>query len=113
MAKISGFVYLIIGIFVSLVSYFSKNPSLRFFIYIGFLFGIIGIIKILITGAKKKKKKEKPVRQRKVTHQHPIQRPQPIQHHKQFTSYCQYCGNIVRISDNFCNRCGHALHRRR
>jgi len=111
MAKISGTAYLIIGICVALISYFSKNPSLRLFIYIGSIFGLIGIIKILFTGISRKK--EKPVRQRKVTHQHPIQRPQSIQHHKQFTSYCKYCGNIVRISDNFCNRCGHALHRRR
>jgi len=104
MAKIHGAVYLAIGIFVSLVSYFSTNKSLRFFIYIGFLFGIIGIIKLLFTGLSKKKKER------------PLKQQQKVSHKEQsaFTKYCQRCGNLVRSFDTFCSRCGQALlHRRR
>ncbi len=108
MAKIHGAVYLIIGIFISLVSYFSTNKSLRFFIYIGFLFGIIGIIKLLFTSLKKKKK-EKPVQHTHYKHPKVSQKEQSL-----FTKYCQRCGNLVRTFDNFCSRCGQALlHRRR
>lgn len=104
MAKLSGFTYLIIGLFVGLVSYFSKNPSLKFFIYIGFVFGVIGIIKIFITGISKKNEKPKAIHYHKISHKE----------QSMFTKYCQRCGNLVRNFDNFCSRCGHALmHRRR
>ncbi len=100
MAKIHGFVYLIVGIFVALISYFSDNQSLKLFLYVGFLLGIIGIIKLFITGLKKKK--EKPVKQQTTT---------PKQ--AAFTKYCHRCSNLVRNFDNFCSKCGTALHRRR
>lgn len=122
MAKIPGIAYLIIGIFVAVVSYFSKSNSLRFFLYVGFVFGIIGIIKIFIGGASKKK--EKPTirqhqryqqhqrtpyqQQTRPIHRHPIQNKQG-----RLTRYCPNCKNIVRVSDNFCNRCSQALRTRR
>lgn len=119
MAKIHGSIYLGIGIFVALVSYFSKNPSLRLFLYIGSIFGIIGIIKIFKTDTSMKKKRQA-VRQQqtRITHQQyprTTHRQQPIPTHKQprLTKYCSYCGNMVRISDNFCSRCGTALRRKR
>ena len=101
MAKIHGFVYLIVGIFVALISYFSDNPSLKLFLYIGFLLGIIGIIKLFITSLQRKK--EKPVKHQTTTHKQSA-----------FAKYCQRCGNIVRNFDNFCSKCGQALlHRKR
>lgn len=102
MAKIHGFVYLIVGIFIALVSYFSDNPSLKLFLYIGFLIGIIGIIKLFITALQRKK--EKPT-----VKQHPTTTPKQAA----FTKYCQRCGNLVRNFDNFCSKCGTALHRKR
>ncbi len=104
MAKIHGFVYLIIGIFVSLVSYFSKNEALKLFIYIGFLFGFIGIVKLFISSLSKKK--EKPIKQHPKTFH-----KQPIPKQNSYTKYCPHCRNIIRVSDNFCSRCGQALRR--
>ena len=105
MAKIPGIAYILIGLFVGLVSYFSNNKSLKFFIYIGFFLGLIGIIKLFITGISKKKEKPKAASPyHKISHKE----------QSTFTKYCHRCGNLVRNLDNFCSRCGHALfHRRR
>lgn len=112
MAKIHGAVYLGIGIFVSLVSYFSPNDSLKFFLYIGFLFGIIGIFKLFVSGLSKKK--EKPSKQKR-DHFNPKQYQKiSKQEQRLFTKQCARCGNLVRHFDNFCARCGQALlHRRK
>jgi len=99
MAKISGISYILIGLFVGLISYFSNNKSLKFFIYIGFFLGLVGIIKLFIASISKKKEKPKEAHYHKISHKE----------QSSFTKYCQRCGNLVRNFDNFCSRCGHAL----
>lgn len=97
MAKIHGVVYIILGLFVSIASYKINYDKLYPFFYIGFLFVIYGVAKILISFINKEEKKGF------VNKQNPNQFRQTA---KQQYKRCRTCGNVARASDNFCPRCG-------
>ena len=96
MSKIHGLIYIIVGLFVSSISWKLNYAKLFLFFYLGLIFIIVGIVK-LILGPKANKEEMKPKSTQRNLHQS-MQR----QHYKR----CQRCGNIARIHDNFCSRCG-------
>lgn len=123
MAKIHGLVYLIIGAFVSLVSWRVSFENLQLFFYIGLVFVAVGIMKLFISAVKKstldEQKPAQPKQQNAAAHQahmHPQHHPQqhhqnaPVAHHAQHQQhhykYCPRCRNVVRSHDVFCPRCG-------
>ena len=84
-----GIVYLIIGIFVAIASYKINYDKLYVFFYIGLLFIIYGVAKIIIGFSNKDEKKQVP---------------------KQQYKRCPNCGNVARGYDNFCPRCGNRMY---
>ena len=100
MVKIHGIVYIIVGLFISGVAWKVNKDKLLFFYYVGFVFVLAGVIKIvyrlstdgkatkaLNANSKSIKNSIKPARQ---------------QHWKR----CIKCGNVMRLHDRFCSRCG-------
>jgi len=98
MAKIHGIVYFIIGVFVAIASYIINYDKLYFFFYIGLLFIIFGVAKIVIGFINKEEKKQIPLNK--------LNQNQFRQVPKQQYKRCPTCGNAARIADNFCSRCG-------
>lgn len=88
MVKIHGLVYIIIGIIISIPSVIMKEGRLKFFLYIGILFIIIGAVKLFLNYTKKEKK------------------PKNIQTTHKF---CPRCGKVTKQSDQFCSNCGNLL----
>ena len=92
--EIPGSMYLILGLFVGIASYFlfSDFKKSVIFMTIAVVFIIVGIYKIFF-------KKEK------------LQKVTPQQ--KPLGRYCTKCGNQLREFDRFCYRCGHQLFHKR
>ena len=105
MAKVHGTIYLIIGIFVAIASYKINYDKLYPFFYIGLLFVIYGIAKIIIGFINKEGKKQ--VISPTVHKNQLNQFKPPI---KQQYKRCPNCGNVARGHDNFCSRCGNRMY---
>jgi len=107
MGKIHGATYFIIGILVAVFSYYLDNKrgsdSFILFFYIGVLFVIIGLIKLVALAIKKKDEHPKPPRHQQQQKSH----HQQVHHTPQF---CQRCGAALRQTDHFCAMCGNALY---
>ena len=105
MAKIPGIIYLIIGIFVAVASYEISYNKLYFFFYIGLIFIVYGVARIVIEFINKgeEKKVNSPNMRRN-------QLNQVKQTLKQQYKRCPNCGNVARGYDNFCARCGNKLY---
>ncbi|MBI1935603.1 hypothetical protein HYS31_04120 [Candidatus Woesearchaeota archaeon] len=97
MAKIHWLIYFIVGLFVSIASWKLDYEKFIFFFYTGWIFVSIGVIK-LIYGILMNKKPE-------LTKAH--RQPKPVYlGHQQGLKRCQECGNIMKVHDRFCSRCG-------
>lgn len=105
MAKIHGIVYFIIGLFVAIASYKINYNNLYPFLYVGLLFVVYGVAKIIIGFINKEDKKEAIP-----PNSHKNQLNQFKQIPKQQYKRCQTCGNAARSSDNFCARCGNRMY---
>lgn len=104
MAKIHWLVYVIVGLFVSIMSWRLNYEKLLFFFYAGWFFIFIGVVKLIFGLIKRKiDRKEEP--SKKVQHQAPIQPQHQAHHYKR----CHKCGNAVRLHDRFCARCGYRV----
>ena len=101
MAKVHGIIFLVIGLFVSIASYKINYDKLYVFFYIGLLFIIYGVAKIIIGFINKDEKKQAPLN--RLSQNQLNQLRQPV---KQQYKRCQTCGNVARGHDNFCSRCG-------
>ena len=86
MKKIHWSVYIIMGLFISAASYKLNYQKLIFFFYLGLIFVLVGIARLIIGKNENKRQMQK----------------QPIRQFKR----CMTCNNIVRISEHFCNKCG-------
>ena len=105
MTKIHGIVYIIIGILVLIVS--TTNEKFIVFYYVALVFIIFGAVKLAINIIKKKMGvndivKPKPHQRSLIQQQHKVQQAHQAQHFKK----CIRCGNVIRIHDKFCGRCG-------
>lgn len=96
MAKIHWLVYFIVGLLVSVLSWRLNKEKLIFFFYIGLIFIVVSIAK-LIFGIIKKSSNKKENKHQKIQTQ-----KQRIQHFKR----CSRCGNVIRINEGFCSVCG-------
>jgi flagellar motor component MotA len=96
MAAIPWWGWLIVGLFVSISSAISGG-ALRFFVWIGLIFIIVGVgklVMVFVTNPKETKKEQQ------VMHA-----PQPHQREK----HCTRCRLTVLPTDNFCRYCGTRL----
>ena len=98
MVKIHGLVYILIGIFVAIASYLIDRNDLSVFLYVGMFFIAFGVAKIVIQFIMGQKEQQKP------------QAAQRANIHPQNFKKCQRCGNISRLTDRFCARCGNKLY---
>ena len=101
MVKIHGLVFFIIGVFFSIASYKINYSKLYLFFYAGLFFIVYGVAKIVIQFINKDEKKQAPLN--KLNQNQLNQFKQPT---KQQYKRCPTCGNVARIQDNFCARCG-------
>ena len=118
--KIPWWTYLIIGVAMSIISFFSDRDSLRLFIYIGYLFGVVGVIKLVLKLFSEKQKKHTVHHQQHSQHGH--QAAHPAQHayyhphvqrpRRQVQQHvCPRCRSPIQTTDNFCSGCGQQLRR--
>lgn len=103
MAQIPSWLWLFAGIIITAGSYYVKGTIALFF-YLGLLFILIGVAKILFWFITRK-----PSRTEKTQMQMPSPRAQPVQPvHGQY-GRCRWCGRYVRLTDTFCWGCGRRL----
>ncbi len=114
MAKISGKIYVVVGLAVILLSYLVNmtrdEKSFTLFMFIGGLFILIGIVKEVISSRKSSHAHETHLhhgthnpskKQLKAHHtRRPVQRE---------LEYCRNCGTAVNHHDNFCPHCGNRV----
>ena len=99
MAKLHGLVYIVVGFFVASVSWKISYEKLFLFFYIGVLFILLGIGKLIFGSKANKEEKQKTAGQK-------IQNRTLNQTMHQQFKRCGKCGNAARVNDNFCSRCG-------
>ena len=118
--KLHGLVYIIVGVILVGFSYYatSVNESLdlqkfMLFVWIGYVFIGIGVLKIIYKILSKPKKaklaKENFHQHKQVQQQSNME--QQSQHSKQqqpnqLIKFCSHCGSTMRHFDNFCYKCG-------
>ena len=109
MAKLSGKLYIIVGLGVVLLSYFvnltRENKSFVIFMIVGGIFIVFGVIREIASGRKSTASHETHLHHgthRPATKTHPAHR-KTVQHQ---IRYCRTCGTGVGASDVFCPRCG-------
>ena len=103
MVKIHWSVYLILGIGVLVASYKIDSQSFRLFIWVGYLFLVIGVAKLVfwfITNKKESSLDKKELRRE-------IQQNAPKGHG--LSRYCMRCGVPLKGNENFCSSCGQRL----
>lgn len=89
--KIPWWVYLVVGLFVSVTSAV-VGESMRFFVWLGLLFVLIGLIKLVIFFVLRERPKTSPQ-----THSRPA------------ALFCPRCKVTVHERDYFCRYCGMRL----
>jgi len=108
MAKIHGLVYILIGLFVVIASWKIDYNDMILFFYVGWIFVLVGIVKLFLMFGKKEETKSVHHAQHNRSSGH-IQHSKNKQHQNQLQNYkrCPRCHNVLRIHDRFCNRCGY------
>ena len=91
MVKIHGIAYILIGIFISTASYMINRNNLYIFFYGGMFFIAYGVAKIIL---------------KFITRQKEQQKSQSMQKTHQSYKKCHRCGNIAKLTDRFCSKCG-------
>jgi ribosomal protein L32 len=103
MAKIHGIVYILIGAFVSIMSWRLNQEKLLFFYYAGYFFIFVGVLKLIFNLIKNKAEKPKTHISASHAAQHrPVVKPHTMQQIK----YCHNCGTPLRLHHKFCIKCG-------
>jgi membrane protein implicated in regulation of membrane protease activity len=93
--KIPALVWLMLGLFLSVASWYLGDDFILFF-YAGLVIITLGVFKIIISyilSPKETKKEKKRVRKRE---------------HPHYTR-CRHCNNMIRKIDYFCSMCGRKL----
>jgi len=97
MVKIHWSFYIIIGIGVLFASYKIDTQKFKLFIWLGYLFLIVGIAKLGIWFISKRK--ESPTERKEF-------RGNVYPQQQKTAGYCPRCGNGLRGYENFCPGCG-------
>lgn len=111
MAKIHGLVYILIGAFVSIMSWKLNKEKLLFFFYAGWAFVAVGVVKIIFNLVSGKAEKPKTHVQQSQPHHVTQNKPSPTrpQHPQAFhqqIKYCHRCRTPLRLHHKFCSNCG-------
>lgn len=103
MGKIHWSVYIIIGVAVLVSSYRIDAKKFTLFIWVGYLFLIIGVAKLGIWFVSRGKESsvEKRAVERDDYRQKPVQRG--------YANYCAKCGSSLHGFKNFCSKCGNRV----
>lgn len=106
MTKIHGIAYIIIGIFVLIIS--TTSEKFIVFYYAAWAFVAFGAIKLIINFVKKKIGANNVANPK--PHQRILGQQQKAQHghQAQHLKRCGRCGSVLRLHDRFCGRCGAA-----
>lgn len=98
MVKIHGIFYLILGAGVLIVSYNIDPQKFKLFIWLGYVFLIVGVAKLGIWFINRKK--ESSFERKEIRRD--FYQPQQ----QRVMRYCPGCGNGLRGNENFCPGCG-------
>ena len=113
--EIPGWAYLLVGLIVTVVSYYvnsvQSTGKMILFLGIGIILMIVGIIKIVFGSFKQI---NKDTGRNKSGSANQLNQNQSSQKDTRGfrastvpgVKYCRNCGQILRMSDNFCARCG-------
>lgn len=104
MAKIHWIIYIAVGLLVSVLSKRLNYDKLIFFFYAGLAFILVGVVKLVYSLRKKDERRQTAQNKRQSAfgrQQNNLQQ-RAVHHLKR----CPRCGNIARINDRFCNKCG-------
>ncbi|MBI2659896.1 zinc ribbon domain-containing protein [Candidatus Woesearchaeota archaeon] len=103
MAKIHGLVYILVGAFVSIMSWRLNQEKLLFFYYAGYFFIFVGVVKLLFNWIKNNAEKPK-VSAQQESH-HAVHKPSHTSTAHQI-KYCHNCRTPLRLHNKFCSNCG-------
>lgn len=95
MSALNPFITVIIGLFVSIISYF--NESLQIFTYVGLAMITYGVMRFFIFPAENKEGEKKKKKQTKKEEKKEINYPSKL---------CSRCGARLRPFDRYCFYCG-------
>ena len=95
MAYIPGIIFVIIGVIVSITSYFFVE-EIFIFTYVGLSFVAYGILKMIY------KKITSPKKETPIQHNNQVNHKKRHYHHP----HCPNCNIQVGIHNNFCHNCG-------
>ena len=107
MAKLSSMVYLLIGLFVLVVSFTLDWRRFLIFIVVGVVFFAIGIIKLVAAPGKAKVQLDDTDRLHHYQQKMPPTDPRDAQVR---TKVCHNCGAAAMIHARYCWRCGSRMH---
>jgi hypothetical protein len=108
--RINGFVYVVLGTFVAIVSKIIGSAKLIIFLFVGILIALFGIFRLVADALHGRAKapvmrsgqpSHHPGHNHIVARHHRITRDNSISFH-----YCPRCGCQMRQGDIFCSRCG-------
>ncbi|MBI4452902.1 zinc ribbon domain-containing protein [Candidatus Woesearchaeota archaeon] len=105
MAKIHGIAYILIGLLVVIASWKINYSNLILFFYIGWIFVLVGMVKLMLGFGKKKDKPQQNAQSRNLSHLTSQGRQHQAHHYKK----CPRCHNVMRVHDRFCGRCGYRV----
>ena len=131
--KLNGIVYIVVGAILAGFSYYTTSVNEKLdtqkfllFIWIGYVFIGIGVIKII---SKILSRPKKPKLAKENFHHHkPVQQNDSVQQNNalqqqtqhaeqqqtnQMIKFCSKCGSAVRHFDNFCYKCGSRMFHRK
>ena len=99
MVKISGTVFLVVGLAVAILSFAIDKQRFFLFLVLGVIFAFIGVFKVFTAKSRKRGTVPSPAQ----TPKHPMHQRS---HTSPYVAFCPSCGNAVRSTDHFCNKCG-------
>ncbi len=101
MVKINWSVYFLLGIAVLIVSYRIDPQKFTLFIWIAYLFLVIGTAKFIVWFIVRRKMTSREKKR--------VRAAIPQSHQYRTARFCPRCGNVLHSYENFCPMCGQRL----
>ena len=117
--KIHGLVYIVVGAFLIVFSYYisSINENIdvqkfMLFIWFGVVFVVVGLVKMIATALSQPKIAKENFPHHQAKSRQNVQSGN-VQHQGSLVKFCSKCGSAVRHFDNFCYKCGNRMFHRK